>query len=88
MSRAMLACGCASAGRVTLANGYDGPGCVIHRCYEVVPTPDLTGREARCHCGNTKPSNPDNLAFFVYCGPGSSDPHEFDRFYCGCRGWD
>ena len=28
------------------------------------------------------------LPFFMYCGPGSVTPKAFDRFFCGCRGWD
>lgn len=83
--------------------------------------PDLSGRMARCSCGNKQPSRLD-LPFFEYCGPGSREslnictcgyafvahtpevmernkalkcnnftprgPLEFDRQYCGCRGWD
>jgi hypothetical protein len=93
--------------------------------------PDLTGRTAKCSCGNTMPSDSKHLAFFEYCGPGSREatetckcgfffsahtaegmarnvasnrktvieqgkctgfvargPLEFDRYYCGCRGFD
>lgn len=82
----------------------------------VVEPPNLTGRIAKCGCGNEKPSSLD-LPFFEYCGPGSwsasictcgfaESAHEsgthkiacknynprgdigYDRFYCGCRGWD
>lgn len=63
------------------------PCCVI--CYgivpgadKVVPSPDLTGRTARCHCGRKEPSD-FNLAFFQHT-PGT----EFDSYYCGHFGWD
>ena len=85
--------------------------------------PSLSGRLARCSCGNTQPSSI-SLAFFEYLGAGSREalehckcgyevkvhslprplpthlrgrlcdtftargPSEFDRYYCGCRGWD
>lgn len=54
--------------------------------------PDLEGRRARCSyfgtshdgvvCKGEEPSTP-RLAFFEHCADG-----EFDRFYCGCWGWD
>lgn len=41
----------------------------------------LIGRKAMCtYCGKTVPSNT-NLPFF------SRGKGEFDRYYCGCRGW-
>lgn len=77
------------------------------------------GRQARCICGKTVPSDP-KLPFFEARGPGSryseehcvecwyyeeahtipgrgwygkhefkpGRTHEYDSFYCGCRGWD
>lgn len=35
-------------------------------------TPNLTGRVACCHCGKTKPSDPDLFAFH-FMGEGSDD---------------
>lgn len=124
--RVMLKCGCAAQG-VCSAMGsvkFDPPvpSCVVHECIEQVDAPTLSGRLAKCGCGNTRQSDLD-LAFFEYLGPGSPaaaktckhcryhevahekplpkhlekqcghdfEPHgpfEFDRFYCGCRGWD
>jgi hypothetical protein len=48
--------------------------------------PDLTGRLARCDyyisCSKELPSSL-GLAFFEY------RPNDtYDRFYCGCRGWE
>ncbi len=40
------------------------------RSEQIISTPDLTGRQARCSCGKTVPSNT-NLAFFEFRGPGS-----------------
>lgn len=83
----MMGCGHA-------ANATDGEGkplCVT--CYGIVPgagdvvkTPDLTGREARCsyfsRCGTVAPSHT-GMPFF-----GHRPKAKFDSFYCGCRGWD
>lgn len=51
------------------------PACVI--CWPSAESitiaatgPDLTGRLAKCDCGNTEPSRT-GLAFFEYLGPGS-----------------
>jgi hypothetical protein len=63
-------------------------------------TPDLTNRRARCSYYNTQPNHKhegrcdrnichceepssSNLAFFEY-----RPNEEYDRFYCGCFGWD
>ncbi len=66
-----MQCGHAANGR----NSIGEPVCVI-----CSPKPeskvvdqagfDLTGRESRCQCGNTRPSSLD-LAFFEFRGPGS-----------------
>ena len=46
--------------------------------------PSLIGRVAQCpYCRNKRPSSFD-LAFFEY----REGRHEFDSYYCGCRGWD
>ena len=60
------------------------PICPICLCHEIADEPTLEGREARCTygCGSKRPSSFD-LPFFRYC-PGS----EYDRYYCGCEGWD
>lgn len=43
---------------------------------------DLSNRVAKCYCGRTRPSSL-KLAFFEYC-----QTEKFDRYYCGCNGWD
>lgn len=60
------------------------PICPICLCHEIADEPTLEGREARCTygCGSKRLSSFD-LPFFCYC-PGS----EYDRYYCGCEGWD
>ncbi len=73
----MLACGC----RANAKRDDGTPSCVIHCCAEIVPTPDLAGRTAKCaSCKNTRPSSMD-LAFFEYQGPGS--PSALDTCKCG-----
>lgn len=74
------------------ANGVDKDGkpyCVI--CAGLTPNayivddnvPDLTGRKARCsQCGCIVPSNA-NLFLFEY-----RPNWDYDKFYCGCGGWD
>ena len=76
----IMKCGCSSFG-ITV-NGV--PGCGVHACTEPMDTaPDLTNRRMRCsYGGNEKPSNP-KAAFFEYC-----PSEDFDRYYCGCYGWD
>ena len=76
MSNVMLSCGC-RANSVNMKTGE--PSCVIHSDMpggvHPIPAPDLTGRKARCHCGNTRNSSLD-LAFFEFRGPGSREGTE------------
>ena len=93
MSKPMMKCGHAAN-----ATSHGSPVCAICAGLTldaeiIVDTPDLTGRQARCGCGRLVSSSVD-LAFFEYLGPGSGSavktrgPQQYDRFYCGCRGWD
>ncbi len=119
----MMKCGHAA----NATDGSGNPQCAV--CVgmtgdaEIIASvsPDLTGRTAKCSCGNANPSST-KLPFFEYCGPGSRTatdickcgyaavahtpevmarnkalkcttfeargPLQFDRQYCGCRGWD
>lgn len=81
----MMGCGCAATG-----NDKDGnPICVVHIGLHpgwntVVETPDLAGRYAKCCYGDHgKVKSTINLPFFEY-----KPDQEFDRYYCGCYGWD
>ena len=77
----MMKCGHAPNG-TEMATGK--PVCVICGCNEIVKTSDFTNRESYClyGCGAQVPSS-DNLPFFEY------RPNlKFDRYYCGCRGFD
>lgn len=75
----MMACGCLAQ---AVSNGE--PICAIHLNRDVIETPDLTGRRARCYCGREEASTPDNtLAFFEYTGPGSAESVEL----CGTCGY-
>lgn len=86
----MMACGHRANGEELTD---DGPiaCCVIcaHRDrtdYRTVAEnpPDLSERKARCgSCRTLASSENPALAFFSY-----RPDHEFDSFYCGCRGWD
>jgi hypothetical protein len=51
---------------------------------ETTEKPNLEGRKAQCGlgCGAEEDSNPE-LPFFEYL-----PDREFDRYYCGCMGWD
>jgi len=80
---------CGHSGNATIKRGdQDVPCCAVclglHEGAEEIDTspPDLTGRQAMCYGSNPKPSSSD-LAFFEHC------PNQtFDRYYCGCHGWD
>jgi len=81
----MMKCGHES--NSTFNGGY--PGCAI--CAGTTPDAliiegkplDLTNREARCHCGITRPSYPpERLAFFEYRGEGSRSASICK--VCGC----
>src|SRR5262245_15367272 len=79
--RIFLKCGCAANSMMTRAGAIEAkPGCAIHDCDEPAKHPDLTGRSARCGCGNTAPSAPD-LPFFEFCGEGSREAIEVCK--CG-----
>lgn len=64
------------------------PCCVICACSQVKMEikneyDGLENRTAKCDgCGKKVKSNWD-LAFFEYC-----PNEEYDRYYCGCYGWD
>lgn len=70
----MMACGHAAN---ATCNGE--PACVIcagtPEALIVADAPNLTGRIARCSCGEERPSST-ALAFFEYRGPGSRDAAE------------
>lgn len=90
MNITIMKCGCAANANCSSMGGikYDPPipSCVIHDCIEPAENqPDLTGRMARCayfsHCKSIQPSDPKELAFFEYRGPGS--PESRDICKCG-----
>lgn len=79
----MMKCGCIAmttcSGRGDVKYDPPIPSCIVHDCFEVADTPDLTGRIAKCHCGATRQSG--DLPFFEYHGPGSREASE--RCKCG-----
>jgi hypothetical protein len=81
----MMKCGHA-ANAIRMASGsvkHDPPldCCTICDCIEIVETPDLTGRVARCcNADSERPSSTD-LAFFEYRGPGSK--RSMEQCECG-----
>lgn len=87
----MMSCGhqanatCSKRGGLTFHPPI--PCCVICDCVEVdSDAPNLEGRQARCMCGNTRPSSERaNLAFFEHR---PNHPEGYDSYYCGCHGWD
>lgn len=73
MTTDIMTCGCIPNGLLPTAHGMVR-GCQIHECTTVASRqPDLTGRQARCSCGRIEPSDPEHLAFFEFCGPGSRE---------------
>ena len=77
--KVMLKCGHAS----NATDGEGRPSCAICFNQEVVPTPNLEGRIARCsYCKKKTPSDL-SLPFF-----GHFPEKEYDDYYCGCLGWD
>ncbi len=76
----VMACGCAAGGKQSVKGVEMVPVCLAHNCTEVSTNPpDLTGRMAKCCKTGIVPSSQD-LAFFVYCGPGSREATD----YCKC----
>ena len=94
----MMVCGHAAQGICRESNGVKFnppiPSCLICSCLEInKDPPNLEGRLAKCSYRAkrnglkhepeaTKPSS-SALAFFEY-----KPDSEFDRYYCGCHGWD
>ena len=85
----ILTCGCDA----DIARDENGnPICPIHGCGEVQEEKLeelLKGRKAKCaYCGSIC----DSLHCPGYSGFPPFFEHrpeeEFDRYYCGCRGWD
>lgn len=86
MKTVLLKCGCAAHAERVMPDGSRVPSCITHSCIEPAEIqPDLRGRKAKCcyGCRNTIVDSDLNLAFFEF-KPGS----EFDKYYCGCFGWD
>lgn len=72
------------ANATMMVDGKQIPACVICECIEPIEAKlDLTDRKMQCGCcGRILPSV-ESAAFFEY-----RHNCEFDRFYCGCEGWD
>ena len=80
----MMKCGHAAN---SICNGK--PACAICAgltldAHEVVESPDLTGRIAKClQCGKSKKESKVSLPFFHHY-----PDKEYDGYYCGCAGWN
>lgn len=87
----MMACGHAANAVSKARDGKETPCCVIcagsnePAAHTVVKGPDLTGRMMKCSYGCAKSVKPSSLdgAFFEH-----RPTEQFDRYYCGCFGWD
>jgi hypothetical protein len=98
----IMECGCAAATNRVMSDGSTVPSCFTHNTIVVAQVqPDLSGRRARCDyfgkptrksecnygngresvCSCEQPSG--QLPFFIH-----KPTEPFDRFYCGCHGWD
>lgn len=73
-------------GHVENAKTLDNkPFCAICNCDIInksLDNNDSSPRYAKCHCGKIELSSQD-LPFFRRC-----ESEEYDRFYCGCDGWN
>jgi hypothetical protein len=82
MKPTLMKCGCAPN-----ATSGGEPICSIHREATPMPeseVPDFSTREAKCsYCNRIEASDPKMLAFYEY-----RKGEEFDRYYCGCLGWN
>lgn len=78
----LMKCNCSNVGTYANKDNVMVPYCGLHRCFEVVPDPDLTNRVSFCYCGKSTKSKID-IAFFKY-----RPEKEYDEYYCGCHGWD
>ena len=83
----LMDCGCVSQGK-DLKTGK--PVCVVHFGLggglgenPAKTQPDSEGRRARCSYGGAEVQSRLTLPFFMYY-PDES----YDKYYCGCRGWD
>lgn len=94
MSKPMMKCGHAA----NATRGVDNtPCCVIcapkPEAYEIVSSPDLTGRQSKC---SYKHDHTKKRGNYPHITPSSQDlpffahhpDKEFDEHYCGCMGWD
>jgi len=90
MSSVMMECG----HNAMSVDSEGNPACAI--CVGIDPgarivakvQPDLTGRRCRCEyygykCRSEADSEVKKNQFFEY-----QPDQEFDRYYCGCYGWD
>ena len=60
------------------------PYCVICMCGETAEEePNLEGRQASCIYCSKKEKSSLSLPFFEH-----QPTKEFDKYYCGCEGWD
>ena len=64
---------------------YFGPHHTRPRSFECNYAKQTGCTREQCRCELPSATT---LPFFMYCGPGSVTPKDFDRFFCGCRGWD
>jgi len=77
---------CMKCGHTAQATKNGKPICAI--CYPstdaitIIEKPDLTERIAKCIMCERRMKSNTNLPFFHHC-----KDSEYDRYYCGCRGW-
>ena len=78
----LMACGHMSQG-ITADGKYICIVCGCEEPWKYLEKHYLESRKARCiYCGKEKDSSED-LPFFEY-----KKDCEYDRYYCGCEGWD
>ena len=83
----LMTCGHVANCKQVLSDGTRIPACTICGCSTIAEEkPSLDGRKARCfYCSCKKEPVDSNyrLAFFEY-----KPSEEYDKYYCGCYGWN
>ena len=85
----MMKCGHAANAHTKRGDNPNAPCCAI--CIGINPgadevndnPPDLSSRTAKCSYGGNEVPSSTKLAFFEHC-----PDKPYDRYYCGCFGWD
>lgn len=78
----MMKCGHAANGRKAISHE---PVCIICNCEILAEVASLENRKAKCcyGCDNSIMASRTDLPFFE-----SKPTSNYDKYYCGCHGWE